>query len=171
MAPSEIASIAAACLRLKASICCTNSRLRVLAFSISSRLSSTPGLPAISRRASSTFPRMAASALLKSCAIPPASVPIASIFWDSTNCASRAMRLISPDFLSVMFSWTTTAPRREPCNGVTLNLNQRFSVGEWQGYSSRNLLFSPDKTAMMPVFAAEASSPAGCPMALSHTSK
>src|SRR5207237_356647 len=42
-----------------------------------------------SRSKSCVLPRMAVSRLLKSCAMPPASWPTASIFWDCRNCSSR----------------------------------------------------------------------------------
>jgi hypothetical protein len=41
----------------------------------------------------------------------------------------------------VMFSWATTAPEESPpSNGVTLAMNQRRSLGEWQGYSRKPLI-------------------------------
>jgi len=44
--------------------------------------------------ASSAFPMMVVSILLKSWAIPPASVPMASIFWDCRSCSSILLRLV-----------------------------------------------------------------------------
>ena len=60
--------------------------------------------------ASSALPRMVARILLKSCAIPPASVPIASIFWDSRNCPSSAICAARAALRSVMLRTISETP-------------------------------------------------------------
>src|SRR3989442_8412772 len=46
------------------------------------------------RSTSSLYPLITVRRLLKSWAMPPASCPIASIFWDWRNCASRLLRSV-----------------------------------------------------------------------------
>ena len=88
--------------RLKARICCTSWRARMAARWISARLSWAAWSGPTSSRARARLPRMAASRLLKSCATPPARVPMASIFCDSRSCVSSARCCASACLSSVM---------------------------------------------------------------------
>ena len=91
--------------RLTRSFSCSPWRLKVriwltscLARWAAVRICSTPSLKegeASSRMASnSELPMMTLRMLLKSCAIPPARVPIASIFWTCLSCVSRFVFLL-----------------------------------------------------------------------------
>ena len=73
------------------------------------RSSNSAAVPASSAgdRSSSAFPRMTVSRLLKSCAIPPASRPTASIFWPWRRCSSSRLR-------SVMSWYTPSTPTTRP---------------------------------------------------------
>ena len=65
-------------------------------------------------RVSSRFPRITVSRLLKSCAMPPVSWPIACIFWDSRNTASAWTRLVMSEMVST-----------KPPSGVGVRRNSR----------------------------------------------
>jgi hypothetical protein len=66
--------------------------------------------------------------------------------WTFWSCSAS-----SASFRTVMFSWDTTARRvPAPENRVTLPMNQRRSVGEWQGYSISKLSCRPESTALIP---------------------
>ena len=71
--------------RLKARICRTSWLPRWLALSTRNRSRVISEPSGESRRASSAEFRMVVRMLLKSCAMPPASVPMASIFWDCSS--------------------------------------------------------------------------------------
>jgi hypothetical protein len=69
---------------------------------------------ASSALANATLPRMAGRMLLKSCAMPPARVPIDSIFCASRSWRSRAWRSFSRRLRSVMSRCTATMWRGRP---------------------------------------------------------
>lgn len=81
--------------RLNDRMRCTMSRARSPALVISSMQACTAAGSPWRSRASAALPRMAATMLLKSCAMPPAMVPSASIFCDSRSCVSSALRSLS----------------------------------------------------------------------------
>ena len=77
------------CRRLYASSWRVNDAARSDALRISSTTDRFASPGGKSRSKSCVLPRMAVSRLLKSWAMPPASWPTASIFWDCRNCSSR----------------------------------------------------------------------------------
>ena len=85
------------CLRLNASSWPVSSAARVAAFSTCSSISPPSGSFSSRRRSSTAYPVMIVNRLLKSCAIPPASLPTASIFCErrsfSSYCRSSVMSL------------------------------------------------------------------------------
>src|SRR5881409_2592462 len=74
--------------RLNASSCRVSSAARSPAFRISSASSRRASPAGVLCNSSWVEPRMAVSRLLKSCAMPPASCPTASIFCDWRSCSS-----------------------------------------------------------------------------------
>ena len=79
------------CLRLKASSCRVRPAARSPAFLISSTLWRRGSWACNRLRTRSLYPLMAVSRLLKSCAMPPASCPMASSFCDCRSCSSRVL--------------------------------------------------------------------------------
>ncbi len=76
------------CLRLKARSCLVRDAALSPAFLVSSIPLRKDSSLMTSINASWALPMMTVSRLLKSCATPPARVPIASIFWACRNCSS-----------------------------------------------------------------------------------
>ena len=98
--------------RVKSRICLTSSLARVLALAISLRLVIVPGLLPRSSRANCRLPVMAPRILLKSCAMPPESVPSASIFCASRICASSSALTLSAATCSLISRRITENIRR-----------------------------------------------------------
>ena len=127
----SIGSMTRSCLRAKASMRWVSVAPRSAAMRALARNCEMSWPCARRRSARSRLPRMAESRLLKSCATPPVSLPMASIFCDwkkascvlsSASCASRRSvrsRVIlvkpisSPSGLRIG-SMTTVAQKREP---------------------------------------------------------
>ena len=76
--------------RAKVSSCRVNVAARSAQRRISSRSCNACSSPAILMRRSSPNPTIPVRALLKSCAMPPARVPTASIFWAVLSCLSNS---------------------------------------------------------------------------------
>ena len=108
--------------RLKARICCTSWRARTAARWISVRLSCATWSGPTSSRARVRLPRMAASRLLKSCATPPARVPMASIFCTSRSCVSNAWRCASACLRSVMSVCVPTMRKGRPSSSRAMTM-------------------------------------------------
>ena len=56
----------------------------------------------------SIFPDIACKIFLKLCAVPPANVPIDSIFWEIKSCSCKAFCSVSAFFFSVTSSYIAT---------------------------------------------------------------
>ena len=100
--------------RPKARMRCTSVRARLPAPMIWSTAVNAGLSGGRSCRSSEAWPRMAPTTLLKSCAMPLASVPIASIFCASRNCASSSRRCASA-CKRVLMSRIVRLTRSVPC--------------------------------------------------------
>src|SRR2546428_272873 len=111
-----------AALRLKVRSCAVSSAARIADFSISSiflRFGSSAAMRILTRRA---YPRIPVRRLLKSCAMPPASVPTLSIFcawrsWSSSvrrSVVSRKIHSVTVRFSSEIGPPRTSARKRSP---------------------------------------------------------
>ena len=83
------------CFRLNARSCRVSEVARSAAAEISFAGPRSAGSGPSRSNRNSEYPEITISRLLKSCAIPPASRPIASIFCDCRNCCSRARRSVT----------------------------------------------------------------------------
>ena len=92
--PSGTTSGTRTCLRLNARSWRVRAEARSAALRISCILPRRVGSWSLGIMRS-PYPRMAVSRLLKSCAMPPASRPTASIFWAWTSCSSRLRRSLT----------------------------------------------------------------------------
>ena len=88
--------------RLKVRICSTRFLARAPLMAICASRFSARWPAGRSIWASATLPRIASRMLLKSWAMPPAKVPIASIFCASRIGSSSALRMASADLRSLM---------------------------------------------------------------------
>ena len=118
------------CLRLNASSCRVSAAAWLPAFSISSTdiSASREGSPSGDSRSSAAWPLMMVSRLLKSWAMPPASLPMASIFCDCRRSAS--VRASSRSALRRRTTFQVKAPMTIVCakmKSVAIQISGRFS--------------------------------------------
>ena len=115
--------------RLSVRILDTSCRARSVAVQMSVSRGDTSPLSFVSMRNSSALPRMAARMLLKSWAMPPASVPMASNLWLCRSCASSLSRsrsaslrlVISMDAPMVRTAWRAgPSPSKKVCDLVAI---------------------------------------------------
>ena len=92
--PRSIDCRRCSCCRLNVRICRTSSVARSVACATASRCACTGASSGRCSRARSMWPPIAVRMLLKSCAIPPASVPMASSFCERRTCSSRSRRAV-----------------------------------------------------------------------------
>ena len=113
---------ASICLRLKASSCRVSEVARSAALAIScAGPRSGDSVPACSSR-NSEYPEITISRLLKSCAMPPASRPTASIFWAWRNCCSRMWRSVTSSANSSKKTWLRSSRKARPERRTTIDL-------------------------------------------------
>ncbi len=127
--------------RANASSCAVSALARKVASRICST-SASKGCPGVRLSSiSSRLPPITVRRLLKSCAMPPASLPIASIFW---LCRSSP----SVRFSSVMF-WTTISKADAPSRSPIVRPLSRTVIGTPSARSQSISQFSilPDSTA------------------------
>ncbi len=96
----------AAFLRLKVSSCFVSAAALSAAFFTSSASESCWGIFSRSFVRKLVYPNIAPRILLKSCAIPPASLPTVSIFWACTSCSDSRF------WLKIMLIWSAVAMRK-----------------------------------------------------------